>query len=36
MWFATTVFSMAYTSMGGYMRAMLLGYLLGTERKLVE
>lgn len=36
MWFATTLFSMGYTSMSGYMRAMMLGYLLGSgNRKIV-
>lgn len=33
MWFTTTLFSMAYTSMGGYLNAMMLAYLLGSRSK---
>lgn len=33
MWFFTTLFSMGYTSMGGYVNAMLIGYLMGTPTK---
>lgn len=39
MWFLITLFSMAYTATGGYLRTILLGYLLGqiqfnnTERQ---
>jgi hypothetical protein len=33
MWFLTTLFSMGYTSMGGYVNAMLIGYLMGTPTK---
>jgi O-antigen ligase len=35
MWFATTLFSMGYTSMGGYLNAMMLAYLLGSSKNLV-
>ncbi|OJV87454.1 MAG: hypothetical protein BGO34_10260 [Bacteroidia bacterium 44-10] len=31
MWFLTTLFSMGYTSMNGYLRAMILAYLIGSE-----
>lgn len=33
MWFATTIFSMGYMAMNGYMRAMVLGYLIGGSNK---
>ncbi len=33
MWFATTLFSMGYTSMGGYLNAIMLAYLLGNKGK---
>lgn len=31
MWFVTTLFSMGYTSMDGYVRAILLAYLIGYK-----
>lgn len=33
MWFATSIFSMGYTSMGGYLNAMMLAYLLGSRSR---
>jgi len=33
MWFLTTLFSMGYTSMGGYINAMLIGYLIGNPNQ---
>ena len=36
MWFLVTLFSMAYTSTGGYLQAIMLAYLIGSDnRKLV-
>ena len=36
MWFLITLFSMGYTSTGGYMKAIMLAYLIGSDnRKLV-
>jgi hypothetical protein len=31
MWFLVTLFSMGYTSSAGYMRAMILAYLIGSR-----
>lgn len=35
MWFVTTLFSMGYTSMGGYLKAIMLGYLIGSKNKYI-
>jgi len=35
MWFVTTLFSMGYTSMGGYLNAIMLGYLIGSKNKYI-
>lgn len=34
-WFVTTLFSMGYTSMGGYLNAIMLGYLIGSKNKYI-
>lgn len=36
MWFLTTLFSMGYTSVNGYLRAMVLAYLIGNENNNFE
>jgi O-antigen ligase len=39
MWFLVTIFSMGYTSSGGYLRAIILAYLIGSreiEMKLIS
>lgn len=33
MWFLTTLFSMAYTSTGGYLQAIVMAYLMGSDGK---
>lgn len=33
MWFVTSIFSMGYTSTDGYLRAIMLAYLLGNNEK---
>ena len=33
MWFLITLFSMGYTSSDGYLKAMLLAYLIGNRNK---
>lgn len=34
MWFLTTLFSMGYTIDGGYLKAILLGYLIVEKNKI--
>lgn len=36
MWFLVTLFSMGYTSEGGYLRAILLAYLVGSTNKKLK
>lgn len=33
MWFLITLFSMGYTSTGGYLQAIMLAYLIGSEKR---
>jgi hypothetical protein len=36
MWFFTTLISMSYTSQGGFLQAILLGYLIAEKEKIPE
>lgn len=35
-WFFTTLFSMWYTALGGFTQAILLAYLIGSKKRLIE